>query len=161
MKSSEFKECLDKVNPNEFQKQRMLDQALKPHPKRYKKLLFAVPVLLGMLVMGLMMPDPRQQLSENSAQDELSNILYDQVISFEWKGDVYISTGEYISDALVGSYKGEIEISDVSELRGCSIYESSLENHMIVERNGTYELFRRWSQDELDLACFGFIINRM
>ena len=161
MKSSEFKECLDKVNPNEFQKQRMLNQTLKPRSKRYKKLLFAGPVLIGMVVIGLIISEPRQQLSENSTQDELSNILYDQVFSFEWEGDVYISTGEYISDALVGSYKGEIEISDVPELRGCPIYESSLEKHVIVKRNGTYELFRRWNEDELDLACFDFIINRM
>lgn len=161
MKSSEFKKCLDKVKPNEFQKQRMLDQTLKPCPKRYKKLLFVGPVLIGMVVIGLIISEPRQQLSENSTQDDLSNILYDQVISFEWEGDVYISTGEYISDAFVGMYKGEIETSDVPELRGCTIYESGLENHVIVKRNGTYELFRRWSQDELDLACFGFIINRM
>ena len=161
MKSSEFQECLDNVKPNEFQKQQMLDQALKSRPKRYKELLFAVPVLLGMVVFSLMIPKLQQPFYENSTQDELSNILYDQVISFEWEGELYISTGEYVSGSLIGSYKGEIETSDVPELRGCSIYGSSSANHVIVERNGIYELFRRWSQDELDLACFDFIINRM
>lgn len=128
----DLKDAFNQFEPSPFQKQRMLENALKPRQKK-RWIWSLVPVMLVICLVVAGWP---------KGSEEFSHSMMDVVFSFEYDNRIYIQTGELVLEEELGQVLGEIEVSEVSELVGSVIYESERFNHVIVEYDGRFELFR-------------------